>query len=265
MNAQIAGLGSELVFEIIEPHVALVVLNRPRARNAINAAVTEALAHVVATIERDETIRVAVLASSSDRAFCAGADIGEIAAGRGNLLVTSGGGFAGFVDAKRDKPWIAAVNGFALGGGCELALACDMIIAAEDASFGLPEVKRGLIAGAGGVFRLARAIPRNVALELVATGMPIGAARAYALGLVNHVASVAKLREAALDLARAIAVNAPIAVRESIKITRGVFDYTDVELRSQSGSASAVVFSSADAQEGTKAFLEKRAPQWSGR
>jgi enoyl-CoA hydratase/carnithine racemase len=265
MSAQIAGLGRELLFEIVDPHIALVILNRPQARNAINVALTEALGHVVETIENDATIRVAVLASSSDRAFCAGADVGDIANGRGKQLMTLAGGFAGFVHAKRDKPWIAAVNGFALGGGCELALACDMIVAAEDASFGLPEVKLGLLAGAGGIYRLPRAVPRNVALELVATGNPIGAVRAQALGLVNQVTPTAELREAALDLARGIAANAPVAVRESLKIARGAFDYSDEALRAQSRAGSEIVLASADAQEGARAFLEKRAPQWIGR
>jgi enoyl-CoA hydratase/carnithine racemase len=258
-------LGRDLLFEQIDEHIALVILNRPQARNAINVAVAEALAHVVDAIERDSTIRVAVLASSSDRAFCAGADIGDIAGGRGQLLMTVDGGFAGFVNAKRDKPWIAAVNGFALGGGCELALACDMIVAAQDATFGLPEVKRGLLAGAGGVYRIARAVPRNVALELVATGNSIGAARAQALGLVNHLSATSDLRETALDLARAIAANAPIAVRESLKIARLAVDYSDEELRAQSSVGSEIVFASADAQEGARAFLEKRIPQWTGR
>lgn len=265
MNEKIAGSGQELLVELAADHVVLVILNRPQARNAINAALTESLAQAIETIERDTTIRVAVLASSSDRAFCAGADIVEIANGRGNLLSTLDGGFAGFVNAKRDKPWIAAVNGFALGGGCELALACDMIVAAEDASFGLPEVKRGLFAGAGGVYRMARAVPRNVALELVATGNPIGAARAEALGLVNHVVSVEQLRVAALDLARSIAMNAPVAVCESLKVARRAFDYSDEELRMRSNTASKIVFASADAHEGTQAFLQKRTPQWIGK
>jgi enoyl-CoA hydratase/carnithine racemase len=265
VNAKIDGLGQEILVEIGADHVALVILNRPQARNAINVALTEALARIVESIEHDATIRVAVLASSSDRAFSAGADLVDIANGRGKLLSTLDGGFAGFVNAKRDKPWIAAVNGFALGGGCELALACDMIVAAEDASFGLPEVKRGMLAGAGGVYRMARAVPRNVALELVATGNPIGAARALALGLVNHVVPTKQLREAALDLARTVAANAPVAVRESLKVARRALDYSDEELRMQSTAASEIVFASADAHEGAKAFLQKRVPQWIGK
>jgi enoyl-CoA hydratase/carnithine racemase len=264
MTPPAAGLGTEVLFQIVDEHIALVILNRPEVRNAISVVVTEAIAHLVKEIERNNAIRVAVLASASDRAFCAGADIGDIAAGRGKRLMTPDGGFAGFVNARRDKPWIAAVNGFALGGGCELALACDMIVAADDASFGLPEVKRGLYAGAGGVYRIPRAIPRNVALELIATGNPIGAARAHALGLVNHIAPAARLRETALELARAIAANAPLAVRESLRIARRALDHSDDELRKLSNEASDVVLAGADAQEGTRAFLEKRAPRWTG-
>jgi enoyl-CoA hydratase/carnithine racemase len=265
VNLEIAGLGRELLFEVIDSHIALVVLNRPEARNAINVALTEALARIVRTIDSDPTIRVAILASSSERAFCAGADLGDIANGRGPLLVTADGGFAGFVNAQREKPWIAAVDGFAVGGGCELALACDMIVAGTDASFGLPEVKRGLMAGAGGVYRMVRAVPRNVALELVATGNPIRAERAQALGLVNYVIPRAKLRETALELARSIAANAPMAVRESLKVARRAFDCSDKELRVQSDAGYAVVMASADAQEGARAFLEKREPRWIGK
>ena len=264
MNAPTADFGHDLLVEFRADHTARVILNRPHARNAINVALTEALARAVEAIENDSAIRVAILASSGDRAFCAGADIVDIANGRGKLLSTAAGGFAGFVTAQRNKPWIAAVNGFALGGGCELALACDMIVAAEDASFGLPEVKRGLFAGAGGVYKMARAIPRNVAIELITTGSSMGAARAQALGLVNQVVPTGKLQEATLDLARAIAANAPIAVRESLKMARCALDYSEDELRIRSDAGSDIVFSSADAREGASAFLEKRAPRWSG-
>jgi enoyl-CoA hydratase/carnithine racemase len=226
MNASSADFGEELLVESGADHIAWVILNRPRARNAINIALTQALARAVEAVENDPAIRVAILASSGDRAFCAGADIVDIANGHGKLLSTATGGFAGFVTAKRDKPWIAAVNGFALGGGLELALACDMIVATEDAVFGLPEVKHGMFAGAGGVYKIARVIPRNIAIELITTGNSIGAARAQALGLVNHVVPIGKLKEATLDLARTIAANGPLAVRESLKMARCALDYS---------------------------------------
>ena len=142
---------------------------------------------IVKRIEDDPEIRVAILTSSEPRVFCAGADLGAVASGKGAGMETPGGGFAGFVYAQRLKPWIAAVEGLALAGGCEICLACDMIVASEAARFGLPEVKRGLMAGAGGVHRLANVLPRNIAAELIATGDPIDAARAHAHGLVNRL------------------------------------------------------------------------------
>jgi enoyl-CoA hydratase len=265
MGPQPQGIGNEVLFEIVDDHIAVITLNRPQARNAINGVIAEAIDHLVKHIEADEAIRVAILTSAHDRVFCAGADLAEIAAGRSHLLMTQDGGFAGFCFAQRAKPWIAAVRGFALAGGCELALSCDMIVASDDAQFGLPEVKRGLFAGAGGVFRLPRALPRNIALELLATGDPMSVARAYELGLVNRVAPPAEVRQCALTLARAIAVNAPMSVRESLTVARAAANLPEAEIRAFSDAASAKVFASADAREGPSAFLEKRAARWLGR
>lgn len=263
MSAETAG--QELILQIVETHIAVVILNRPRALNAINVELTEQLAGIVKRVEQEESIRVAILTSSSERAFCAGSDLKEIAQGLGPLTITPDGGFAGFVDAVREKPWIAAVSGYALGGGCELALACDMVIASQEASFGLPEVTRGLYAGAGGAFRLPRAIPRNIALELIATGRSITSARAATLGLVNLVTTQAALLPSALDLARTIATNAPLAVRESLEVARRAADLSLDELRATSDRASRRVFASDDAREGAAAFVEKRAANWTGR
>lgn len=259
------GFGREILMNIVDGHIAVITLNRPEARNAVNVALAEALAYAVGQVETDDTIRVAILASSHEKVFCAGADMAEIAAGRGPLLQTEEGGFAGFVNSKRTKPWIAAVKGHALAGGCELALACDMIVASESAQFGLPEVKRGLFAGAGGVYRLPRALPRNIGLELVATGDPLGAQRAAAFGLVNRLASPDGVLEEALNLARAISANAPLAVRQSLLVARLAAEKTDAELRELSRAEGAIVFASEDAKEGPRAFFEKRAPNWIGR
>jgi enoyl-CoA hydratase/carnithine racemase len=258
-------LGREVLYERSEPHVAVARLNRPDKRNAINGDVAAALDWIVKETERDGDVRVVILASSSEAAFSAGADLSEISKGRGHLLSTPDGGFAGFVTHPREKPWIAAVNAPALAGGCELALACDMIVAAESARFGLPEVKRGLFAGAGGVFRLTRRLPAAIAYELVATGDPIEAPRAHALGLVNRCVPASHVFDEALALARAIAVNAPLSVRESLKVARMSFDAPEAELWTVSRATSARVFSSEDAREGPLAFLEKRAPVWKGR
>jgi enoyl-CoA hydratase/carnithine racemase len=258
-------LGREVLYEVLDDHIAVARLNRPDKRNAVNGDVAAAMDWIVKETERDDAIRVCILASSSDAAFSAGADLSEISKGRGHLLSTPDGGFGGFVVHPREKPWIAAVNAPALAGGCELALASDMIVAAESARFGLPEVKRGLFAGAGGVFRLTRRLPAAIAYELVATGDPIDAPRAHALGLANRCVPAAQVFEEAVALAKAIAVNAPLSVRESLKVARMSFDAAEEELWKVSRATSAKVFSSEDAREGPVAFLEKRAPVWKGR
>lgn len=257
MTDETAGSGNEVQFERHRDHIAILTLNRPEVRNAINGALAYRLDALVKQTEQDDTIRVVILASSNARVFCAGADLSEIAQGRADTLSTLDGGFAGFADAKRSKPWIAAVQGYALAGGCELALGCDMIVASDDAQFGLPEVKRG--------HRLPRGIPRAVALELIATGDPIDARRAYELGLVNRVAPSDAVRSTAIALAEAIAVNAPLSVRESLDVARLSSEKSDAELRTLSFEASARVFASEDAEEGPRAFLEKRPARWTGR
>ncbi|MBY8824351.1 enoyl-CoA hydratase-related protein [Sphingomonas colocasiae] len=246
-------------------HVALITLNRPAQRNAINGAIASAIEGLVRQTEADDAVRAVVLASSHDKVFCAGADLAEISRGNAAALSTEAGGFGGLVRAKRIKPWIAAVGGAAFAGGCELVLACDMIVASEAARFALPEVKRGLFAAAAGPLRLQRVLPRNIALELVATGDPIGADRAYQLGMVNRLVPQDALIDAALDLAAAIAVNAPLAVRESLAIARDVPDLDEIAYWERSKAAEALVFSSDDAREGPLAFLEKREPNWMGR
>jgi len=264
MSARPSSVGQEVLFEV-ENHVAIVTLNRPEKRNAVNGSLTKALAWIVEAVEHDDDIRAAILASSLETTFCAGADLSDISKGNAAALKTKHGGFAGFVDAARAKPWIAAVRGSALAGGCELLLACDMIVASEDAKFGLPEVKLGLYAGAGGVYRLPRAIPRHVALGMIATGDPIDVNRAYALGLVNRIAPLADVIDDAKRLAAAVAANAPLSVRESLRVARMASDAPEAELREVSNAAGALVFASEDAKEGPRAFLDKRAPHWTGR
>ena len=257
-------IGTEVLFDVGD-HIATVCLNRPDKRNAINGAVTQGLDWVVKRVESDRDIRVAILASTSLNAFSAGADLNAVSAGEGASLMSADGGFAGFVAAPKTKPWIAAVPATAYGGGFELALACDMIVAAREASFGLPEVKRGLFAAAGGVFLLPRYLPRNLALEIIATGDPIGAARAAELGVVNRVVDDAgNVLSEATTLAKAIAENAPLSVRESLIVARRAFDAQTEELWTDSHERSLKVMMSKDAREGATAFLEKRKPNWSG-
>ncbi len=185
-------------FQKCGEHTALVTLNRPAARNAVNAEVANAIEAIVLATEADPQVRAVVLCSSHADVFSAGADLKEVHAGRGDTLATARGGFAGLVFSERAKPWIAAVNGKALAGGCELVLSCDMVVASARASFGLPEVLRGLIAAAGGLYRLPRVLPPNIALEIIATALPLDAERAFRLGFVNRLVEPEKVVDEAL-------------------------------------------------------------------
>ncbi len=257
---------AQVTVQRLPNHVALVTINRPEARNAISPEVAQGLEAAIDETDADADVWVVILTGTGPEAFCAGADLKAVSAGRGSELRTTRGGFAGFVHARRNKPWIAAVNGPALAGGCELVLACDLVVAVPAARFGLPEVKRGLIASAGGLYRLPRALPSAVAREMILTGEPISAERAHALGMVNVlVGSAEGLLEAAQALAARITVNAPIAVRESLGIARQTFDLSDTELARASDEGQARNMASEDFKEGPRAFIEKRAPRWQGR
>jgi enoyl-CoA hydratase/carnithine racemase len=255
----------ELTTERVGPHVLLVTINRPEKRNAVNAAVAAGIDAAVEQSENDSTIRAVVLSSTGTRTFCAGADLNEVAAGRHLALLTERGGFAGIIEAKRTKPWIVAVEGPALAGGMEICLACDMVVASHDAQFGLPEVKRGIMAGAGGVFRAVRRLPPSIAYELLATGEPIDASRAYALGLINRLVQAGEARTAALALATQIAENAPLSVQQSLIVARQALDLDEEALFVKMRTAGITIRNSEDAKEGPRAFLEKRKPVWTGR
>jgi enoyl-CoA hydratase/carnithine racemase len=247
-------------------HVAVLTLNRPRALNAINGPLSRALGEALRRADADDEIRAIVL-TGAGRAFCAGADLKAVAAGE-ELSDTDHPewGVAGFVRHWVGKPIIAAVNGLALGGGAELVLACDLAVADEKATLGLPEVTRGLVAGAGGLIRLPQQIPRKIALEVALTGTQLSAHRAAQLGLVNHVAPAGDALRVALELAARIAANAPLAVRESKALIHqaAAADWGD-DIWARNDAVMKAVFASADAQEGPRAFAEKRPPAWLGR
>ncbi|NJS13552.1 MAG: enoyl-CoA hydratase [Sphingopyxis sp.] len=245
--------------------IAIAALNRPEARNAVNGAVSAALAEIAERVEADDSIRVAILTSSSPRAFCAGADLAEVARGNRNSISHPTYGFGGFVQFPRKKPWIAAVNGFAMGGGFELAMSCDMIVAGQGAQFGLPESLRGLFAAAGGAFRLARLIPRAIANEVLVTGLRLNAERALALGLVNRVVAEADVLDSAIALAEAVAQSAPLSIAASLDLARRALDHDEADLWDLTRQHAGAVMRSADAIEGATAFIQKRAPNWTGK
>jgi crotonobetainyl-CoA hydratase len=250
-------------------NVLIITINRPDARNAVNAAVSIGVGDAMEQAQQDPEIRAVVLTGAGDRSFCAGADLKAISR-RENLYHPEHGewGFAGYVHHFIDKPTIAAVNGAALGGGTELALASDLVVATQSATFGLPEVKRGLIAAAGGVFRIAEQLPRKVALELLFTGDPISAADAAKWGLINQVVPDGTVLDAALALADRITVNAPLSVQASKRVACGVDDgviTADEAGWSRTTREMGIVLRSEDAKEGPLAFAQKRRPVWQAR
>ncbi len=249
-------------------NVAVITINRPDARNAVNGAVSIGVGDALEQAAHDPQVRVVVITGAGDKSFCAGADLKAIAR-RENLYHPDHGewGFAGYVHHFIDKPTIAAVNGTALGGGTEIAMASDLVVAAESATFGLPEVKRGLIAAAGGVFRIMDHLPRKVAMELLMTGEPITASDACRWGLINRVAAGPVL-DAALALAGRITVNAPLSVQASKRIAYGADDgvIADEELGwERTMREMRTLLKSEDAKEGPLAFAEKREPVWKAR
>ena len=247
-------------------NVAVITINRPEARNAVNAAVSIGVGDALEDANADPDVWAVVITGAGDKSFCAGADLKAISR-RENLYHPDHGewGFAGYVHHFIDKPTIAAVNGTALGGGTEIALASDLVVADERATFGLPEVKRGLIAAAGGVFRIVDHLPRKVAFELLLTGDPISAADAALWGMINEVVPDGTSLEAALALAERITVNAPLSVQASKRVAYGVDDgvITDEEPKwTRMLKEVKALFRSQDAKEGPLAFAQKRQPVW---
>jgi enoyl-CoA hydratase/carnithine racemase len=219
-----------IVVDFVGDRIAVVTLNRPKKANSVDAAMTEALQSAVHALEADERVDVVVLAAAGNGIFCAGADLAVVLAGAQAALFPADGGFAGFVRARRTKPWIAAVDGAALAGGFEIVLACDLVIATPRASFGLPEARWGLLAAAGGVQRLPRRLPPSIAREMILTGQPLTAEAALHHGLVNRIVPPEELISAASAMARVIAANAAASVRASVGLIRRVLDDENSEI-----------------------------------
>lgn len=255
----------------VTEHIMTITINRPDAYNAVNSEVHLGIGFALEEAERNSAVRVVVLTGSGERAFCAGADLKAMA--RGERLmpadpVQKAWGFAGYVAHHIGKPTVAAVNGFALGGGTELTLASDLAVAAETATFGLPEVRRGILAAAGGAFRLGAQLPPKIAMEMLLTGEAISAPRALELGLINQVVPQGEVLDAAYSLAARIAANAPLSVQASKRIARGILNgavAAETDCWAQTTTEGAVVIRSEDAREGPRAFAEKRPAVWKGR
>ncbi|OBA60352.1 enoyl-CoA hydratase [Mycobacterium sp. 1100029.7] len=240
--------------------ILIITINRPKAKNAVNSAVANGLAEAVDRLDGDTELSVGILTGAGG-SFCAGMDLKAFA--RGELPIVEGRGM-GFTERPPDKPLIAAVEGYALAGGTELALATDLIVASKDSAFGIPEVKRGLVAGGGGLLRLPQRIPSAIAMELALTGENLSAERAHALGMVNVLAEPGSALDAAIELAEKIAANGPLAVAATKRIIVESRGWSPEEMFGEQNKLLAPVFSSNDAKEGAIAFAEKRAPQWTG-
>jgi len=242
--------------------VLLVTLNRPEQRNAVNLAVAEGIAAAMERLDAEPALQVGVL-TGAGKGFCAGMDLKAFVAGERPYV--AGRGFAGLVEHPPAKPLIAAIEGFAVAGGCEIALACDLIVAARGARIGIPEVKRGLVAVGGALLRLPRRIPYHLAMELALTGEPIDAERAAQLGLVNRVVEPGEAVAGALELAGAIAANGPLALAATKRILVEAPSWPQDEQWLRQTQIADPVRASDDAREGSVAFAEKRAPRWQGR
>jgi enoyl-CoA hydratase len=250
---------SEVLTEVRDG-IFIVTLNRPEAKNAANKALAEGLAAAMDTLDAEPSLRVGIIVGAGGT-FCSGMDLKAFLTGERPHV--AGRGFAGLTEAPPKKPLIAAVNGYALAGGFEIALACDLIVANKDAKFGIPEVKRGLAAAAGGLMRLPRQIPQRLALEMALTGDFYSAARVYEMGLINRIVEGDAL-EGALALAQAINANGPLAVAASKQVVKNSAEWSEAEMWVKQGELTGHVFASNDAREGAAAFAQKRAPNWTG-
>jgi enoyl-CoA hydratase len=241
--------------------VLLITLNRPQVRNAVNAALAEGVGRALDELDADDELSVGVLTGAGGF-FCAGMDLGAFV--RGESPWFGDRGFAGIAQRSARKPLIAAIEGFAVAGGLEIALACDLIVAAKGAKMGIPEAKRSLIAAGGALLRLPRRMPYHLVMELALTGDPFPADRFYEVGVVNRLVEPGAAAEAALELAATLSKNGPLALIASKQILQEQFDWSTAEMWEKQGAISGPVFASEDSKEGANAFKEKRDPVWRG-
>jgi enoyl-CoA hydratase len=253
---------SDSVLTEVDQGVLVVTINRPEARNAINTETAVAIGEAMERLDDDRSL-VAGVITGAGGTFCAGMDLKAFLAGERPSI--PGRGFAGIVEQPPVKPIVAALEGYAIAGGFEIALACDMLVAAEDAKFGLPEVKRGLVAAGGGLLRLPQRVPYHLAMEWSLTGELIPAQRGYEVGLVNRITPKGGALDEALRMAKAIAANGPLAVAASKRILVEAPEWPAAERFDRQREINEPVRSSEDAREGATAFKEKRAPRWQGR
>jgi enoyl-CoA hydratase len=253
---------SEPVLTEQRGNVLLITLNRPEVRNAVNAALAAGLAGALEELDGDDGLAVGVLTGSGGF-FSAGMDLGAFV--KGESVWFGDRGFAGIAQRASRKPLIAAIEGFALAGGLEVALACDLIVAAKGARMGIPEAKRSLVAAGGALLRLPRRMPYHVVMELALTGDPLPADRFYELGLVNRLSEPGSAVDLAMELAGQVAKNGPLALAASKRILEEQFDWSTAEMWEKQGAITGPVMTSEDAREGASAFKEKRDPVWRGR
>lgn len=252
---------SDEVLVDVDGGVAVITINRPQARNAVNGAVARGIAAALDGLDERKDVSALVLTGAGGM-FSAGMDLKAFL--KGDFPVVEGRGFGGITEASSKKPIVAAVEGYALAGGFELALSCDIVVASEESKFGLPEPTRGLVASAGGVMRLPRRIPYHVAMEIALTGDHYPASRLYELGLVNRITPAGEALSGAIELARRIAANAPLALAATKKVIIESADWSREEMFEKQGAIVNPVFGSKDAMEGAAAFAEKREPIWQG-
>ena len=244
-------------------NVLVITLNRPEAKNAVNEGLAKGVAAALDELDGDDSLFVGIITGAGGT-FCSGMDLKGFL--KGENPTVPGRGFAGLTQAPPSTPLIAAVEGWALAGGCEVVLSCDLVVASTEAKFGIPEVKRGLVAGAGGLLRLPKRIPYHLAMEFAITGEPVTAEVAKSYGLVNRLAEPGKALDVALELAALVSANGPLAVKATKEIVRmASAEWTESEAWEKQGAILAPAFASEDAREGATAFAEKRPPVWKGR